>query len=281
MYVNLLTDGGSKDWGQFTRLLGLSSAYELRTRIEAALAKLNEFNASVSSPLYTSLVIFLEELKRLENEPIAEDTSTTSPKSQNVFVPQGKRLDKFELKAQLMATAKQARPTTKFDEIRTEIVEWLNTDLRNGLRPPSTSIFHEIFYAGSQVQSNLDIVPWIRRQVNPVPRVAISKALSNPASYLGCNCCSANDQDSGLSPTMPDICIAFKLHTECGRLINLYDWMTSFNCVLKKNEEDDSEEIEPIVQARFIRSVAQLQLLGFIQSSKRKTDHVARLTWGV
>ena len=174
MYVNLLTDGGSKDWGQFTRLLGLSSAYELRTRIEAALAKLNEFNASVSSPLYTSLVIFLEELKRLENEPIAEDTSTTSPKSQNVFVPQGKKLDKFELKAvsfitivrflkidfkfcflqQLMATAKQARPTTKFDEIRTEIVEWLNTDLRNGLRPPSTSIFHEIFYAGSQVQSN-------------------------------------------------------------------------------------------------------------------------------
>ena len=48
-----------------------------------------------------------------------------------------------------------------------------------------------------------------------------------------------------------------------------------------KDEEDDSEEIEPIVQARFIRSVAQLQLLGFIQSSKRKTDHVARLTWGV
>lgn len=153
----------------------------------------------------------------------------------------------------------------------------------------------------------MDIVPWIRRQVNPVPRVAISKALSNPSSYLGCNCCSANGQESenGLSPTMPDICIAFKLHTECGRLINLYDWMTSFNCVLKKvcsyytllmvkveflfvlinthlkDDEDDSEEIEPIVQARFIRSVAQLQLLGFIQSSKRKTDHVARLTWGV
>ena len=39
--------------------------------------------------------------------------------------------------------------------------------------------------------------------------------------------------------------------------------------------------MEPIIQARFIRAVAQLQLLGFVQSSKRKTDHVARLTWGI
>ena len=100
---------------------------------------------------------------------------------------------------------------------------------------------------------------------------------------------------------MPDLCIAYKLHAECGRLINLYDWMVSFNCVhkkvqlhfslistnalqvnlLKQDDEEDNEEIEPIIQARFIRAVAQLQLLGFIQSSKRKTDHVARLTWGV
>lgn len=25
--------------------------------------------------------------------------------------------------------------------------------------------------------------------------------------------------------TLPDICIAYKLHLECGRLINLYDWL--------------------------------------------------------
>ena len=104
---------------------------------------------------------------------------------------------------------------------------------------------------------------------------------------------------------MPDLCIVYKLHTECGRLINLYDWMLSFNAIQKKvstnkcyvfneykwrqilfnfykqDDEEDNEEIEPIIQARFIRAVAQLQLLGFIQSSKRKTDHVARLTWGV
>jgi origin recognition complex subunit 3 len=54
-----------------------------------------------------------------------------------------------------------------------------------------------------------------------------------------------------------------------------------YSIFFKQDDEDDNEEIEPIIQARFIRAVAQLQLLGFIQSSKRKTDHVARLTWGV
>lgn len=32
-------------------------------------------------------------------------------------------------------------------------------------------------------------------------------------------------EEGGISPEMPDICIAYKLHLECGRLINLYDWL--------------------------------------------------------
>ena len=32
--------------------------------------------------------------------------------------------------------------------------------------------------------------------------------------------------------------------------------------------------------ARFTHSAAEMQLLGFIRSTKRKTDHVTRLTWG-
>jgi origin recognition complex subunit 3 len=34
------------------------------------------------------------------------------------------------------------------------------------------------------------------------------------------------------------------------------------------------------VQARFVQAVAELQLLGFVRSTRRKTDHVVRLTWG-
>ena len=33
--------------------------------------------------------------------------------------------------------------------------------------------------------------------------------------------------------------------------------------------------------ARFIRAVSELQFLGFVKATKRKTDHVERLTWGL
>ena len=31
---------------------------------------------------------------------------------------------------------------------------------------------------------------------------------------------------------MPDVCIAYQLHLECGRLINLFDWLCSFVAVV-------------------------------------------------
>lgn len=55
---------------------------------------------------------------------------------------------------QLLATVKQVRPTSKFDEIKADILKWLNSELAISLKPPSKLVFHEIFYAGSQVQSN-------------------------------------------------------------------------------------------------------------------------------
>lgn len=35
-----------------------------------------------------------------------------------------------------------------------------------------------------------------------------------------------------------------------------------------------------ISSARFIQAVSEMEFLGFIKSTKQKTDHVARLTWG-
>jgi origin recognition complex subunit 3 len=45
-------------------------------------------------------------------------------------------------------------------------------------------------------------------------------------------------------------------------------------------EEEDGAEIPARQQARFARVVAELQILGFIKTSSKKTDHVARLTFG-
>ena len=45
-------------------------------------------------------------------------------------------------------------------------------------------------------------------------------------------------------------------------------------------EEEEHIEIPAKQQARFSRVVAEMQMLGFIRTSNKKTDHVARLTFG-
>jgi origin recognition complex subunit 3 len=81
---------------------------------------------------------------------------------------------------------------------------------------------------------------------------------------------------------MPDISIVYKLHLECGKMINLYDWLQSFLSIVDPQDIDDDSKpkVKPQLQARFTQAVAELEYLGFIKSSKRKMDHVARLTWG-
>ena len=36
---------------------------------------------------------------------------------------------------------------------------------------------------------------------------------------------SLRTEEGTVSNAAPDICIVYKLHLECGRLINLYDWL--------------------------------------------------------
>ena len=79
--------------------------------------------------------------------------------------------------------------------------------------------------------------------------------------------------------------MAYKLQGECGRLVNLYDWMQSWVSIVARDEDDDEDrdedrgEAELRQQARFTQSVSSLQFLGFVRPSKRKTDHMQRLTW--
>ena len=73
---------------------------------------------------------------------------------------------------------------------------------------------------------------------------------------------------------------------ECGRLVNLYDWMQSWISIVVRDDEEDYEavgdeggEAQLRHQARFTQAVSSLQFLGFVRPSKRKTDHMQRLTW--
>lgn len=112
------------------------------------------------------------------------------------------------------------------------------------------------------------------------PRAALHTALTDPWEYL--DHADLKIKDLGeIPPTFPDICIGYKLHLECQKLINLYDWLLCWNNLSSADKtEEDRETPDQLQQAKFARVVQELQHLGFIRTSTRKTDHVARLTFG-
>ena len=86
----------------------------------------------------------------------------------------------------------------------------------------------------------------VRRNIIGAPRAALHMALNNPHFYLQCKCCGLKEH-SQLLTTLPDISIIYKLHLECGRMINLYDWLQAFRSIVDFNEEDQ-EQIDPQIQ---------------------------------
>ncbi|XP_030850746.1 origin recognition complex subunit 3 isoform X4 [Strongylocentrotus purpuratus] len=178
------------------------------------------------------------------------------------------------LQQMLMSNAKKKRRMTPYEILRNEILDFFDALFREYLPCPKNLPLHEVFYYNN--------VSEIRQRLNAPPRAAIQTALSNPNYYLQNPDCETLEE--GITSSLPDVCIVYKLHLECGRLINIYDWLQAFMTVIQGESETDNADTakkpDPVLQARFIRAVSELQFLGFIKPTRRKTDHVARLTWG-
>ncbi|XP_032957053.1 origin recognition complex subunit 3 isoform X2 [Rhinolophus ferrumequinum] len=200
-----------------------------------------------------------------------EDTSGSQSKGLQ-------KTDLYHLQKALLEMKELRRTSkkpTKFEVLREKVVDFIDSLVREHLQPPETQPLHEALYCSA--------AHTLRERLNAAPRMALHTALNNPYYYLKNE---ALKSEEGCIPNVaPDICIAYKLHLECSRLINLVDWSEAFATVVTAAEQMDansitSEERNEIIHARFIRAVSELQLLGFIKPTKQKTDHVARLTWG-
>lgn len=151
-----------------------------------------------------------------------------------------------ELKAQLLQRSKEDkdRPqlaATEFAQALQKTLQLIETHLVEGhLRalqdaPP----IHELFVFSD--------VATVRRNIIGAPRAALHTALNNPHFYLQCKCCELQDP-SQLVSTLPDLSVVYKLHLECGRMINLFDWLQAFRSVVNGSEQDDQEQIDPQIQ---------------------------------
>ncbi|NXF66886.1 ORC3 protein, partial [Ciccaba nigrolineata] len=214
---------------------------------------------------------FLTQFQKLEEAFQEQDVSVSSQKELQ------KKTDLYHLQKTLLELkeSRRSKKLTKFEMLRFEVVDYIDSLVRNYLVPANHKTLHEIAY--------FNTASVLREHLNAAPRIALHTALNNPYRYLKNQ--ELKSDEGSISNKAPDICIVYKLHLECGRLINLVDWLEAFSTVVMAAEglnadAASSDQVDDIIHARFIRAVSELELLGFIKPSKQKTDHVARLTWG-
>uniref|UniRef100_A0A3Q0T8K2 Origin recognition complex subunit 3 n=1 Tax=Amphilophus citrinellus TaxID=61819 RepID=A0A3Q0T8K2_AMPCI len=250
-----------------------------KDELVALLQRCVEILQSSKSKNMKNALVQLEELlaKFKQLDSAAEMAPTVEASITSPIKNLQKKTDLFQLQKTLleMNESRRAKRLSPFENLRNEALEFIDGLVKSHLSPPESQTLYEVCYYSSSAT--------VRRHLNATPRTSIQAALSSPYYYL------QNDRlktdDGTVSSAAPDICIAYKLHLECGRLINLYDWLEAFTTVVSAGEGNDPDsenfgKVDEVKHARFIRAVSELEFLGFIKSTKQKTDHVARLTWG-
>ncbi|KAI4539300.1 hypothetical protein MG293_010692 [Ovis ammon polii] len=261
----------SEEYASVLQLLRLLAKDELMAMLQNCFKVFQSSSAKELGNTAKKIEEFLAQFQSLDETKEEEDTSQLQSKGLQ-------KTDLYHLQKSLLEM-KELRSTskrqTKFEVLREQVVSFVDSLVREYLLPPDTQPLHETLYFSS--------AHTLRQHLNAAPRVALHTALNNPYYYLKNE---ALRSEEGCIPNVaPDICIAYKLHLECSRLINLVDWSEAFATVVTAAEKMDansvtSEERNEVIHARFIRAVSELELLGFIKPTKQKTDHVARLTWG-
>ncbi|KAJ8929297.1 hypothetical protein NQ314_018004 [Rhamnusium bicolor] len=256
------------------QLLGFQSKEELclkLSKIVNYMSKLINDNVKQNKmkDVVDELSRYLDKMNNFDLDEIEEAVNEIENED-NVITGQ---MDRKQLKEKLLEMTKnQSKPMNKYEKLRKNVIQFLSETFEHYLIEPSSFYFHEIFFF-----NNISI----QNYIIGTHRSAIHNALNDPQYYLQCNCCEIPN-GAAITRCMPDICVAYKLHLECGKLINLYDWLQAFLSIVDPVDIDDDTKrtVDPELQARFTQAVAELEYLGFIKSSKRKADHVTRLTWG-
>eukprot|EP00118_Oscarella_pearsei_P020371 m.220549 g.220549 ORF g.220549 m.220549 type:complete len:735 (+) comp39945_c0_seq17:20-2224(+) len=288
-------------YGSFIRLLRQTSEVNLTKTLELCLAELDRItcisNISIIKARKESIAALCEEIKTLKESGNAVQAAAKPAKKVKIMATETTIQRKLKLTDRLReaAAGRQREPKSQLDQIRTTVSGYLDDWFSSSLRCLSCLSLHEAFCYKSKA--------FVQR-INPSIRSALHLALSQPESHFGKQVSGGKTSaenalviDSSLSP---DICIAYKLYLECGKLINLYDWLQAFASVVephdrtmgstgvrkrgrprkrKLGESSTEADKETLTHSRFIRAVAELQFMGFIKPTKRKTDHVQRMTW--
>lgn len=261
----------TEDFGKLIKLIRIMSIDELQERMSDALSLLKSGENLERAPpnvveLMTHLGDYREKFEALsaDNPETSEVNETAEP----VSLDWGKLRSRSQFQEKLKSLTKTKR-VSPFEALRDEFAGFFS-EAFSDLKPPTTLPLHEVLYYDDALA--------LKHFFTPSPRSVLHVALSRPYTILRCECCK-NTGSSDIAPSLPDLSISYKLHLESGKLINLYDMMQSFKAV-KSGERKMSAKEEKIAEAQFFRSIAELQFMGLVKPTQRKTDHVQRMTWG-
>ncbi|XP_026196088.1 origin recognition complex subunit 3 isoform X1 [Anabas testudineus] len=267
----------NEDYQSAMKLLKMLAKDELITLLQRCAEILQPVKSKKIKEALVHLEELLAKLKQLDTAAAAETSPTVEETITSPMKNLQKKTDLFQLQKTLleMNESRRSKKLSPFEVLRNEALDFIDDLVKKHLSPPESHTLNEVCYYSSSAT--------VRRHLNATPRTCIQAALSSPYYYLQNE--NLKTEDGSVSNAAPDICIAYKLHLECGRLINLCDWLEAYSTVVSAAEGNDPDsdnfgKVDDVKHARFIRAVSELEFLGFIKSTKQKTDHVARLTWG-
>ncbi|TPX72590.1 hypothetical protein CcCBS67573_g05733 [Chytriomyces confervae] len=102
------------------------------------------------------------------------------------------------------------------------VVDSFEALMRKLTRHHSTLLLNEIYYFGDY--------KILMKNFQPHPRPIIQTALGAASDYLACKCCKSNGT---LHPSSLDMSIVYRLHSECGHLINVHDLFFGFELIVR------------------------------------------------
>ncbi|EAW48583.1 origin recognition complex, subunit 3-like (yeast), isoform CRA_c [Homo sapiens] len=231
----------SEEYASVLQLLRMLAKDELMTILEKCFKVFKSYCENHLGSTAKRIEEFLAQFQSLDETKEEEDASGSQPKGLQ-------KTDLYHLQKSLleMKELRRSKKQTKFEVLRENVVNFIDCLVREYLLPPETQPLHEVVYFSAAHA--------LREHLNAAPRIALHTALNNPYYYLKNE---ALKSEEGCIPNIaPDICIAYKLHLECSRLINLVDWSEAFATVVTAAEKMDansatSEEMNEIIQYPF------------------------------
>lgn len=82
----------------------------------------------------------------------------------------------------------------------------------------------------------------LRQVLNPARTSWLKKALGEPETFLGRVQDRRSESDLQQVPHPPDICAAYRLYRDAGKLVNLCDWQGAFDAVIEVDASEETDE---------------------------------------